>query len=487
MSPTPILITTLLAVALLSACGGNSEEKPKRPATLEGVWQQTGYGAVTQVEALAGGHWRLTRYEQAGGACLRSAASTELSGGELSQMLILSADGQSMEERIPGQQLTLGIPAQRLAVLPSSCTTARHKTAEEDGYQADSQRDFDWVWHSFNELYHDFRLSGSNWQQAKALRARLRANSSPEELFQVLSELVAPLGDGHAQVWHGERMFVSTRKAILPHILEDQKLQQLGWSRPLDRAQRMAVKAHVDEVIQAMQAAAFRTRAQTSEIKLRGNHQLAWQHGADGIVYVLLRGLANFSAEDDNSKEMPALQSAMDELMQDAQGARGLIMDLRFNLGGNDEAAVSIASRFAPGRLQAYATQARSGAQRTPLRKVFLDPKGQTTYSGPVAVLTSPTTISAGELLALSMRALPQARLIGEASAGALSSALVRRTPSGLRFTLSNEFLLSPDGDWFEGQGVPVQLPQPFLTPELLALKHDPGVARAQRWLISGS
>ena len=478
--PAPLLLL------LLAACGSGDPLPPPPAPTLEGVWQYSGYGALEQIEKTAGDRWRLTRYELAGAQCLRSEAPEESSAAELARSHALAADGQSLERREPGQLLTPGLQGQRLNALPAPCGAARIKGHDEPGHQSDRQRDFDWAWQSFEDLYHDFTLSRSDWRQAQTLRARLRTTSSPDELFQVLSDLLRPLGDGHSALYDGDRFFAHTRKPMLPLQLAEQFQREQGLSEPLSPAQREAQEAYVDEAIAALQGLVFADAADPAEVKLRANQQLAWRRDAQGIVTLLVRGLDAFGPDGKLATELPPLQAALDEFIRDCQGAKGVILDLRFNTGGFDESALRIASRFATGRVHVYSKQARAGSQRTALRTVHLDPQGASTFAGPVAVLTSPSTFSAAEVLALALRALPQVKLIGEPSGGGLSDALPRRTPGGLRFTLSNEFYLSPRGEWFEGRGVPVDIEAPFMSPEHTAGERDPGLERAKAWLLTG-
>ncbi|MBH9577084.1 S41 family peptidase [Inhella proteolytica] len=482
----PLLAAFSLCV--LSACGsGDAPAPPPPPPTLEGVWEFPGYGSLLQVAREAGG-WRLTHYETTRAACRLGFEPQPMGSAEAAQRLRLSADGQAVEWLEPGQTLTPGRPGRRMAALPAACQGSRWLRAGEPGYQADALREFDWVWSSFDELYHDFRLSGTDWAaQRQALRGRLNAQSSEAQLFEVLAELVAPLGDGHSALFLGEQVFAKTRKPMLPERLAALFLEKEGLSEPLSPPQQEAQATFVGEAQQALIDLPF-AAAPGAPLQSRANSLLRWQRRADGLVLVQLLGLSGLAGDaDDLARETPVLQASLDELMRDAQGARGMILDLRFNVGGYDEHAVRLASRFsAAPRHLAYSKQARSGEQRTPLHPVYLEPQGALRFDGPVAVLTSSTTFSAAEVLALALRSLPQVRLIGERSGGALSDVLPRHTGGQLLFGLSNEIYLSPQGEWFEAQGVPVHIDVPLLSPAALEAQRDAGLERAVQWLLTG-
>jgi len=133
--------------------------------------------------------------------------------------------------------------------------------------------------------------------------------------------------------------------------------------------------------------------------------------------------------------------------MADIQDTEGLIIDLRFNSGGEDEVI-----------------------------EVLINPAGDSQYLAPVVLLTSTTTGSAAEVFVLSMRNLPNVTIIGESTAGRFSNQLVSRVTSDIAFSLSNEFYFSPAGEWFERVGIPVDQTVPFYTREILDQGRNAGV-----------
>jgi carboxyl-terminal processing protease len=76
-----------------------------------------------------------------------------------------------------------------------------------------------------------------------------------------------------------------------------------------------------------------------------------------------------------------------------------------------------------------------------------------------VIALTSPLCVSAGEVLTLALRALPNVTLMGQRTAGMLSDNLVKPLPNGWEASLSNEIYSAHDGLAFEGVGVAPDVP----------------------------
>ncbi len=91
---------------------------------------------------------------------------------------------------------------------------------------------------------------------------------------------------------------------------------------------------------------------------------------------------------------------------------------------------------------------------RTP-QPVFIEPRSSLSFAGPVYVLTSDVTVSAAEVLTLSLRALPNVTHVGSKTHGALSDVLEKKLPNGWRVTLSNEVYLDHEGVSWEGRGIP--------------------------------
>ncbi len=84
----------------------------------------------------------------------------------------------------------------------------------------------------------------------------------------------------------------------------------------------------------------------------------------------------------------------------------------------------------------------------------MLNPSQGTRNEGPVYVMTSNITVSAGEILTTSPRALPNVTHVGEPTRGALSDVLDRTLPNGWELSLSNEVYLDSNGAAWEGRGI---------------------------------
>lgn len=144
-----------------------------------------------------------------------------------------------------------------------------------------------------------------------------------------------------------------------------------------------------------------------------------------------------------------------------AEGARGLILDLRENPGGLVQLTSAVGSYLfsAPTALGALRTRADTLTFRT-----FQKPPSQV-FTGPVAVLVSTGTGSTAELVAGALQELGRARVFGATSMGAVESALVEPLPNGDRLQLVIATIELPSGAAIEGAGVrpDTEAPHPAL------------------------
>jgi hypothetical protein len=187
-----------------------------------------------------------------------------------------------------------------------------------------------------------------------------------------------------------------------------------------------------------------------------------------GIAYVRF----DFFADPQYAQETAA------GAMRFAEGAKGLIFDLRYNNGGVLEMAQFLMSYLYPGgKDQAFFDYNFNDKGVQVARSQWSLPavSGQRSADIPVVVLTGSTSFSAAEWMAFSLQRLGRATVIGEQTAGGAHP--VTRVPVDDRFMLQVPFGQIRDpikGQDFEGVGV---------TPDLVVPASDALLA-AQKFLL---
>jgi carboxyl-terminal processing protease len=189
--------------------------------------------------------------------------------------------------------------------------------------------------------------------------------------------------------------------------------------------------------------------------KERANRQILFGRNGD-IGYVNLLSMERLSAwgfRDDRA----VLDDTLDEVVAAFAGARAVIVDVSRNLGGTDAVSQHIAGRFAVVSALAY-TKVGFGAQEVEPQPFRVQPSPRPRYLGPVYLLTSDVTVSAGETFVLFMRALPNVIHVGRTTRGALSDMIEKPLPNGWALALPGEVYRDAEGRDFEVQGIPPQI-----------------------------
>lgn len=414
-----------LGAALLLA-GSQADATPR----LDGVWQQQGYGVVLRIAGDQVQSFDITTL-----GCVSNEETTVADLGEA---------------RREGEQLYVDYGINRyvfdpLQSLPDACVGAGRDIR-------DPLANFDSLWQTVDEHYAFFEQRGVDWN---ALRARYRAlldrDSTELQLYGVLKSLLHELGDGHVQIETPE---------ALEQALEEKSEASPGPStfELTQRAQDAIIARYLDA-----------PRSANAGI-------LRWGRIEPGIGYVQLNAmlmLADYELGDVSSlreffgryfriadtrpyQYRDEVQGA-ERLIRDVLGELGdceaLIVDLRFNGGGKDEAALTFLRPLVEAPVRVFNKKARSGDGFTPPNWVTLKPL-QPHYRGRVYLLTSARTASAAEIAVMASLALPQVTRIGSATEGIFSDTLDKHLPNGWSYTLSNEVYTAADGRQFESRGI---------------------------------
>jgi carboxyl-terminal processing protease len=163
----------------------------------------------------------------------------------------------------------------------------------------------------------------------------------------------------------------------------------------------------------------------------------------DQIGYLKISIVANQTGSE--------FKQALDELNR--KHAKGIILDLRDNVGGYVDQAVQIASDFIPKGKVILMTQDRFGHQDV------MKSSGPG-MAKPVVVLMNENTASAAEILAAALREDISAPLVGTKSFGKGTAQETEYYPDGSALKYTVEKWLTPDGHWIHGKGLTPDYPQ---------------------------
>ena len=171
---------------------------------------------------------------------------------------------------------------------------------------------------------------------------------------------------------------------------------------------------------------------------------------SDGIGYIKVPAMGYGRTKE--------VSSAIADLQK--QGAKKLILDLRYSATGSPEDGVELANLFLDKGLITY-----SMGQKSPRKDYDADPKKDVTQL-PLVVLTNRGTAAAAEVAAAALQADKRAELVGEHTYGDASVMNAIKMDDGSAIILSVAKYYSPDGKSIQDNGV---------TPEDLVADADVG------------
>jgi C-terminal processing protease CtpA/Prc len=186
------------------------------------------------------------------------------------------------------------------------------------------------------------------------------------------------------------------------------------------------------------------------------------QRDSTGGVRMLDNGIAYIAIDQfEDDARVKAFEQAMPQIMR----AKGLVIDVRDNGGGDGGFGLQILSYLTRNAIVSAASYEREGdavnrARNGPLlswKPVPADPlrlRRAQVYTGPVAVLTGPKTFSAGEDFVLSFDLMKRGKIIGRSTAGSTGQPLQFGLPGGGMARVCVKLDAYPDGRSFVGEGI---------------------------------
>lgn len=465
---TAVVVLAVTGSAALSVASAEEARHAKAEASGSdgppaGLWRMDGYGTVLSV-----GDGRVREYQTTGVSCLKG-MSAKRTGGHGRTARYTTGDGVSFALRSPGggsgdrasmrwEQSPGHRNLKRIRSSPKACGGP--------GGPKDPVATFDVFWQTFEENYPFFKAKGVDWHSVRdRFRPRVDAGTSREELFAVFREMVSPLYDAHVAVLADET-------------------GTFGRVRPGTEMPTPELDAEVRKFVE-------KRDLKGEALREFGRGRIGYADLPDGQGYLRVSGFIGYTGGGYGSQRSE-LRRALDAVFTAGrtQRLKGLIVDVRVNGGGSDSLALELAGRLTDRPSFAYAKAARNDpsdpARFTRPQPVHVRPAaGKPHYTGPIAVLTGGSTVSAGETFTQALMERPGSGTvrIGQPTQGVFSDTLERRLPNGWSFLLPNEEFRTRHGRTFDGTGVPPHLSEPVFTDEEFEHGRDSAFDRARREL----
>ncbi len=445
------IATLLAAAAPVLAAAGPASASAHAAARVDGVWRADGYGTIVQIT-----NGVMKTYDMTAISCLPD--SLDSNDGSASTVTLGPGPDRAtwrIDANVNSRALT------RLPSLPAACTKATPDTPTEV---------FDIFWRTFAENYPFFGRHGVDWDQAYAkYRPMVTDSTTPTQLTAVLSDMIEPLHDAHVGLVVGST----------PHV----------YIRPGASAPSPDFDAQALSLVEKADLGAA-----SANLRTWCEGKVAYAELPGRIGYLRVSAFTGFTEADTFAANKAAFDAALNEVFTahavGSDGLRGLIVDVRVNSGGDDPLGLDLAGRLTAHPFPAYAKRVRNDPLDpdgfTAPRPIVVQPATTPRYTGPVAVLTSGSTFSAGETFTQALlNRTPRPVVVGENTQGVFSDILDRELPNGWWFGLPDEEYLTPRGTTYDVTGVPPDVRVPTLTAQQFADGTDPAFQEALAALAS--
>ena len=328
---------------------------------------------------------------------------------------------------------------------------------------------FETLWQTFEDNYAFFELRNVDWKASyKKYRPQVDSTTKEDSLFSILSQMVSPFNDDHINL-------------IIPGIKEFTAEKPSPFLREFpEKASRDSLWNVVDRTLLNYE---FETMKSIGP-EYRGK-KLFYYSRSKNYGYIRMgRCFVSEATYDDNELSAELGGKFLDTVLQHMNNTKAIILDVRTNIGGDDQFAYAIAARFTKDKTLGHYTQTRiTGTDDyTPLVKSFIEPKASSPYIKPLTLLTNDQTASAGDVFAMVMKELPQVTIIGERTLGIYSEMYGFTMPNGWLVSLSNQRLYSSKMESYESIGTPVDFQVGNTKCDLIKME-DPVVKKAMEVL----
>lgn len=415
-----------LSVAQVAPATAKAWIEPKASGSrFDGVWRSQGYSRLLAIREGVP-----TLFHTAGPYCYRD-PNPDAGSNETFHLVSLIRRDRIAFAEAPGKTRYV---FDRIAKLPSACVVEQRWTPAKVGRLIAA---------TFADVYPGFGRRGRTREGLTTAIATLPADATDATLYDRLVAVLQALDDAHvglqATVDGKERNFESGEA---PSILAARQDMTLG-ADPAAR-ERSWSRRYREGVVALLEGGGHQV----------ANRRILWGRiGGVGYIDIVTMGaFASKGASDDTT----ALDAALDEALTAFRGLPGVIVDVSNNRGGYDAIGLQIAGRFADRRTVAF--DKRAVGATVPVQSFHVEPSARVRYLGPVTLLTSDVTVSAGDTFTLAMRSLPNVRHEGGRTRGALSDQLAKPLPNGWTLTLPAETYRAPDGQLYEGVGITPEL-----------------------------
>lgn len=273
----------------------------------------------------------------------------------------------------------------------------------EEWFANDPEGNFEQLWKIIDEQYCFLDYKQIDWDELhEKYSQRITPDMDDDELFEVLSNMLYELKDGHVNLISEKSTFCYT-----------------GWY------QSYKVNFNPDLINRFY-------------LESSGNYR-----EAGGIKYKILEGNIGYMYYE--SFQSLINDSDLDQIFTHLSACKGLIIDVRNNTGGTITNSSLLASRFTNQEVLTGYICHKTGKGHNDFsdpKAIYLKPSHRSRWQKKVVVLTNRSCFSASNDFVNSMRCLPNVTTIGDTTGGGSGLPFTSELPNGwtVRFSSSPHF-----------------------------------------------
>lgn len=295
----------------------------------------------------------------------------------------------------------------------------RKESAEAKDTLIKNEQDFKSVfidfWSGVNRNYVMWDMDTTNWDQMRhtflPLFTKLDIKKSSDHLLAVhyLKQMTKGLCDAHFAIQFEEQLL---RDSLINP--SDERLKQ----RPVYH--RSYPAGYFDLIAKQYLDKPFHEADYNTDVQ----HQLRYKAGLinENILYFRVNSFSIYRAYHSNNRGIKILLDYVFENLTNPD-MKGIILDLRDNLGGDLHDLNFFVGRFIDQPLHYGSSRYKSNNNRfdyTPWMPALIRPMlGVKSFKGKIVVLVNMYSVSMAELTAMALKALPNTIIVGERTRGA--------------------------------------------------------------------
>lgn len=329
----------------------------------------------------------------------------------------------------------------RIILLVTLCMLANGAFAQDS---FNSLALFDSMFLEMKYHYPIFKERNIDWdKKGKEFRPLVNSKTSKDSLFKVLVDMYGPINDFHIVFGTHDRKY---------------RLRTWGWGKP-----KFHERFRNDSLRNAFWQNSFKTLYSNgfAQIKTYGevidDRALFYYSISEKFAYLNITRCQLHELDSFPKSDKLVLEKFIDSFMVVIQNKKGLIIDLRSSQGGEDEFVHIIASRLTDRKYEAnFSRIFRKNIFDSIQTTHFVEPKGKIRFTKPIILLTNDGARSAADVFALTLKQLPQVKIIGVNTFGSFGISSYKDFNNGWYISYPIEKFYSPQGQCMEGIGVPV-------------------------------